>query len=122
MLDLVAELRQELGTAILLISHNLGVIARTCERVGVLYAGRMVEEGADAGGLARRPPSVHGRAAALHPARRAAQGRRPAGHDRRHPPPPGAKLTGCVFVDRCAIAEQVCRDQEPRCSRSPPAT
>ena len=44
-LDLVAALRQEFGTSVLFISHNLGVIRRMCERVGVLYAGRLVEEG-----------------------------------------------------------------------------
>ncbi len=45
-LDLVAQLREELGTAVLFISHNLAVIGRMCERVGVLYAGKLVEEGA----------------------------------------------------------------------------
>jgi peptide/nickel transport system ATP-binding protein len=43
-LDLVNELRQEFNTAILFISHNLGVVARLCDRVGVMYAGQMVEE------------------------------------------------------------------------------
>ena len=42
-LDLVANLREEYGTAVLFISHNLAVIARMCSRVGVLYAGRLVE-------------------------------------------------------------------------------
>jgi peptide/nickel transport system ATP-binding protein len=44
-LDLVAGLQAEFHTAVLFISHNLGVIAKMCERVGVLYAGRLVEEG-----------------------------------------------------------------------------
>ena len=44
-LDLVRELRDEIGSAILLIAHNLGVIRTMCDRVGVMYAGRMVEEG-----------------------------------------------------------------------------
>ena len=43
-LDLVNELRKEFGTSILFISHNLGVVARLCDRVGVMYAGQMVEE------------------------------------------------------------------------------
>ncbi|HUB04969.1 MAG TPA: ABC transporter ATP-binding protein, partial [Solirubrobacteraceae bacterium] len=44
-LDLISALRTEFGTSFLFISHNLGVIAKMCDRVGVLYAGEMVEEG-----------------------------------------------------------------------------
>ncbi|KMZ12902.1 Oligopeptide transport system permease protein OppB [Candidatus Burkholderia humilis] len=46
MLDLIAQLRDEFGTAVLFISHNLAVIGRMCDRIGVLYAGKLVEEGA----------------------------------------------------------------------------
>ncbi|MGV2390423.1 MAG UNVERIFIED_CONTAM: ATP-binding cassette domain-containing protein [Microcystis novacekii LVE1205-3] len=42
-LDLIAELRRDFDTAIMYISHNLGVVARVCNRVGVMYAGEMVE-------------------------------------------------------------------------------
>ena len=45
MLDLVRELRDDTGAAILLIAHNLGVIRTMCDRVGVMCAGRIVEEG-----------------------------------------------------------------------------
>ncbi len=44
-LDLIRGLRSEFNTSLLFISHNLGVIARMCDRVGVLYAGELVEEG-----------------------------------------------------------------------------
>ena len=44
-LDLIEKLRFEFDTAILFISHNLAIVARLCERTGVLYAGRLVEEG-----------------------------------------------------------------------------
>src|SRR5207244_1340136 len=44
-LDLIQHLQQEFHSSVLFISHNLGVIAKMCERVGVLYAGRLVEEG-----------------------------------------------------------------------------
>src|SRR5919204_5970639 len=44
-LDLVEQLRDEFNASILFISHNLGIVARMCERVGVLYAGRLIEEG-----------------------------------------------------------------------------
>ncbi len=44
-LELVRDLRRKFGTAILFISHNLGTVARICDRIGVLYAGRLVETG-----------------------------------------------------------------------------
>ena len=53
-LDLIQHLRRELSTAILFISHNLAVIARMCDRVGVLYAERLVEQ-APTGQLFRDP-------------------------------------------------------------------
>ena len=52
-----------------------------CDRVGVLYAGKLVEEGDDGDGAAGPAPPVHGRPAALRPARRRAEGSRPARHD-----------------------------------------
>ena len=53
-LDLMLELKEKLGTAIILITHDLGVVAETCERVIVMYAGRMVEQ-ATAAELFARP-------------------------------------------------------------------
>src|SRR4029079_1925053 len=44
-LDLVEQLRAQFNTSILFVSHNLGIVARVCERVGVLYAGRLIEQG-----------------------------------------------------------------------------
>src|SRR5690242_21943832 len=44
-LDLVENLRDQFNTSILFVSHNLGIVARMCERVGVLYAGRLIEQG-----------------------------------------------------------------------------
>ena len=44
-LDLVEQLRDQFNTAILFVTHNLGIVARVCERVGVLYAGRLIEQG-----------------------------------------------------------------------------
>ncbi len=87
-LDLVAQLQAELDTAVLFISHNLGVISKMCDRVGVLYAGRLVEEGPGRDRPAGPASSVHGRSAALHPAGRRAQGSRAARHDPRVPAQP----------------------------------
>ena len=113
MLDLVAALREELSTSLLFISHNLGVIAKMCDRVGVLYAGEMVEQG---------PASE-------------------VFHDPRHPytvgllrciprrgrlkedgwldtipgflPAPGAEIAGCIFADRCGLVQDRCRTDPP---------
>ena len=82
-LDLVAQLQRELDTAVLFISHNLGVISKMCGRVGVL-----VRRTAGRGRAGRHDPSqssppLHGRTLALHPQGRRAQGPRPARHDPR---------------------------------------
>ena len=59
-LDLIAQLRREIATAVLFISHNLAVISRMCDRVGVLYAGALIEEGptAEIFGDPRHPYTV----------------------------------------------------------------
>ena len=112
-LDLVAQLQRELDTAVLFISHNLGVISKMCGRVGVLYAGRLVEEGPVQTVLQdpRHPYTVgllrciprggvrkdHGRLDTI------------AGFL----PSLGENITGCVFADRCALATEKCVAEEP---------
>ncbi len=83
-LDLVAKLREELASGILLISHNLAVVGRLCDRVGVLYAGLLVEEGPAREVFGYAAPPLYRRAAALPAQAGAAQGAGPA---RRHPRP-----------------------------------
>jgi peptide/nickel transport system ATP-binding protein len=112
-LDLVANLRSEFGTSVLFISHNLGVIRKMCERVGILYAGRLVEEGTTTDVFADpRHPYTVGLLRCI-----------PRGglHKRRDRldtipgflPQLGADLPGCVFAGRCALAEEVCTEVEP---------
>ena len=80
-LDLVRTLQAETNAAVLLIAHNLGVIRTLCDRVGVMYAGKIVEEG-DAATVFEQPPaSVHARPAALAAAPRHPQDRAAAGDD-----------------------------------------
>ncbi len=85
-LDLVRDLRSETGAAILLIAHNMGVIRTMCDRVGVMYAGRIVEEGAveDVFDHPSHPYTV-GLLNSI-PAPRRAQDRPIAVHDPRQPP------------------------------------
>ena len=107
-LDLLADLRRRLGTAILLITHDLGVVAETCDEVAVMYAGRIVER-APAATLFARP--LHPYTIGLLAARPEPDaGRRPDG--RRQPlrtipgmvPPPTQFPPGCRFHPRCAVA------------------
>jgi peptide/nickel transport system ATP-binding protein len=112
-LDLVAGLRSELDTSVLFISHNLAVIAKMCDRVGVLYAGELVEEG-DAQQVFEEPrhPYTVGllRCIPRHGQRK--------DHGRLDTipgflPPPGQIMTGCIFAPRCSIAEDQCRQAAP---------
>ena len=112
-LDLIEKLQSELHTSVLFISHNLGVISKMCDHVGVLYAGRLVEEGPTQQVLAdpRHPYTVGLLRCVPRPGARKDHGRLDTIPG--FLPPIGATLPGCVFADRCALAEDVCRQSEP---------
>ena len=108
-LSILADLRREFGTALLLITHNLGIVAETCDRVAVMYAGRIVEEGA-ARQVFSEPAHPYTRellrstisldTTELH----SIPGAPPSLID-----PP----SGCRFHPRCPEAMQVCALREP---------
>jgi peptide/nickel transport system ATP-binding protein len=112
-LDLVEALRSEWGVALLLIAHNLGVVRRMCDRVGVMYAGKIVEEG----------PAVQVFDDPRHPYTvgllRCLPRRGMRKEDRRLETIPGflpqigEELPACVFVDRCPLATEICRTDPP---------
>ncbi len=112
-LDLIARLRGEFSTSVLFISHNLAVIARMCDRVGVLYAGRLVEEGParDVFTDPRHPYTVGLLRCLPRRGRRKDHGRLDAIPG--FLPPPGIDIKGCVFAPRCALADEHCRSVEP---------
>ncbi|MBV8999254.1 MAG: ABC transporter ATP-binding protein, partial [Solirubrobacterales bacterium] len=112
-LDLVKALRKEFGTSLLFISHNLGVIARMCDRVGVLYAGEMVEEGPALEVLrdARHPYTV-GLLRCI-PRRDADKRRRALDTIPGFLPRPGETAEGCIFADRCGLVQDRCRTEAP---------
>jgi len=112
-LELISVLQAKHSTAILFISHNLGVIRKMCERVGVLYAGELVEEGPSEEILANpRHPYTVGLLRCI-----------PRGGLRKDRgkldtipgflPPIGADLPACVYVHRCALAADICRETKP---------
>ena len=112
-LDLISMLRSEFGTSLLFISHNLGVIAKMCDRVGVLYAGEMVEE-ADAGQVFKDPrhPYTVGLLRCI-PRRDMLKAHRALDTIPGSLPSPGLVAPGCIFADRCGLVEERCRVEPP---------
>lgn len=112
-LDLIRVLRAETGAAVLLIAHNLGVIRTMCDRVGVMYAGKVVEQG-DAQEVFDDPkhPYTIGLLNAI-PRKGLRKTDRALFTIPGNLPGIGADLPTCVYVDRCPIADDTCRTVEP---------
>jgi peptide/nickel transport system ATP-binding protein len=111
-LRLMLELKERIGAAILMITHDLGVVAETCQRVLVMYAGEIVEE-APVEALFDHP---------AHPYTRGLMASIPRGADsrrRRLPEIPGVvpsltrSFPGCTFAPRCPLAIDKCRTTKP---------
>ena len=110
-LTLLADLRDRTGMALLLITHDLGVVAEVADRVMVMYAGRIVEQ-ASADELFRLP---------RHPYTRALMQCRPTGGHAAGrmvaisglPPTPSDKSPGCTFAPRCLQAADICHQTVP---------
>jgi len=110
-LELLEDLRQKLGLSLILITHDLSVIAETCDRVLIMYAGRVAEEG-PVHEVFRRPrhPYTQKLLSAfpnIHADRRTLDVIPGSPPDLRHPPP------GCRFAPRCAFAMAVCSEVVP---------
>jgi peptide/nickel transport system ATP-binding protein len=111
-LDLLTALVRERGVAVIMISHDLSVLAQTCDRLAVMYAGRMIEHG----------PSEQVFAEPRHPYTRALAGAFPTIGDpssRRaptglpgDPPTPGSIGAGCAFAPRCPEAVDACHSTD----------
>ncbi len=110
-LDELRDLQQRLGLAMILVTHDIAVVAYTCDRAAVMYAGKIVESGPVAAvlekpfhpytmGLMHAFPDVRGEAIALVPIEGA-------------PPSLLTPPSGCRFADRCPFAESRCRAAEP---------
>jgi oligopeptide/dipeptide ABC transporter ATP-binding protein len=110
-LDLLRELRAATGTAILLITHDLGVVAETADRVAVMYSGRIVEE-APVAALFAAPqhPYTIGLLGAVP---RLAGNRARLATIEGNVPDPLAMPPGCRFAPRCPFAEPECRAADP---------
>ena len=104
--DALLRLRAESGVAQIIVTHDLGLAAQVADRIGVMYAGRMVELG-DARALLSRP--AHPYARALLDAIPRMGGPLPKGLDGQ-PPLDGAQMPGCAFRARCPRATRACAD------------
>ena len=116
-LKLMVDLKERLGTAIILITHDLGVVAEMAQRVVVMYAGRMVEEGS-VDSIFHRP---------LHPYTTGLLGSIPRLYSSLEPdadkerlqeirgtvPSMREEIAGCAFAERCGFATERCRTQAP---------
>ena len=111
-MDVIADVNETRGTAVVLISHNLGLVAQNCTRIMVMYAGRIVED-APTEAILEQP---------LHPYTRALMQAvpdlgRPLDEALRTIPgdsPDPARLpTGCAFHPRCPLATDLCRESDP---------
>ena len=117
-LALIDRLRAELGMAVLLITHDLGVVSEQCDRVGVMYAGRLIEE--DTAERVFHQPR--------HPYTAGLIRSRPAAHERggRLPtiegtvPAPAARGAGCHFAPRCANRLARCGSETPPLAAAAP--
>jgi oligopeptide transport system ATP-binding protein len=111
-LELIAKLRDELGMGVLLITHDLGIAAGMCDRVNVMYAGRIVES-APVADLFAQPQMPYTRALLdAIPTPLDAPGSRLRTIEGQ-PPAPQALPPGCRFAPRCAHVRDVCRAEEP---------
>jgi peptide/nickel transport system ATP-binding protein/oligopeptide transport system ATP-binding protein len=111
-LKLLLRLREQLGMSVILVTHDLGVVAQTCDRVAVMYAGRLVET-APVRAVFREPKHAYTLGLRLS---------LPSGGAHRQPlqPIPGAPPDlqdlppGCPFAPRCTYVTDACRAEEPR--------
>jgi len=116
-MELLQFLQQSLGLSILLITHDLGVVAEMCRGMIVMYAGRIVEQG----------PTAEIFASPRHPytAGLIASSPRNARKGQRLPsipglvPPPGKRGIGCTFAERCPRALEICRREFPPLAADP---
>jgi peptide/nickel transport system ATP-binding protein len=116
-LEVLRRMREKLGLALIIITHDLGVVAGTADRVAVMYAGRIVEDGA-AGAVFAHPrhPYTQGLLAAV-PRIDVARGRLVPIEG--VPPSLTARPSGCAFHPRCPHAEAICHTAVPALAASP---
>ena len=112
-LNLLGRLREEMGISLIVITHDLSVLAQVTDRVAIMYAGRIVEEGTASEVLTTpRHPYSRALVAAFPVVGDPASRRAPAGLPG-DPPDPAARPPGCAFHPRCPFAFEPCDHVDP---------
>ena len=117
-LDMMNDLKQQIGTSMILITHDLGVVAETCDKVAIMYAGEIVEYG-DLRNIFKET---------AHPYTKGLFGSLPSLDKKTHRlkpiaglmPDPANLPEGCKFHPRCPYADETCRTQEPMTTERSP--
>jgi oligopeptide/dipeptide ABC transporter ATP-binding protein len=110
-LKLILRLRRDLNMSVVLVTHDLGVIAQTCDRLAVMYAGRVVEAGPVADIFAQpRHAYTHG---LLNSVPRGGALREPLSSIGGQPPSLSERLPGCAFAPRCSFVVTECTAAKP---------
>ena len=117
-LTLLSQLCQEQGVGLVLITHNLGIVARYARRVVVMYGGRVVEE-ADAAHLYREPKHPYTQGLLLSVPRMDTSRELDLQPIHGTPPDPFDVIEGCRFNPRCRYASDRCRIETPKMERNP---
>ena len=114
-LELIGDLQRKMGTAVILITHDLAVVAETCDRVIVMYAGRKIEQASVASLFARpRHPYTRGLLASVPRLRQPGEPAAARLHEISGVVPPiTAARQGCLFAPRCESATAQCRNETP---------
>ena len=114
-LELIREMSRQTGAAVIMITHDVGIVASLCDRINIMYGGKIVETGSDRD-IFYRPnhPYTRGLLCCVN---------NPEEDDRELTPIPGSPPdllkppAGCPFMDRCGTAMRVCRDRMPQEAR-----
>ena len=119
-LSLLSSIARDEGTAVIVVSHDLGLVSHFCTVLTVMYAGRVVEQG-ETGGVLHNPQ--HPYTLALRECSTAldAEPRRPLRVIAGSPPAPGSWPSGCVFAPRCPLVFDRCIAERPRAATPRPA-
>ena len=111
-LDLIQKVRREMGMSLIMITHDLGVVAETCDRVMVMYAGQVIES-ADVRSLLRNPKHPY-TIGLIQSSPHKAKGQKRLNSIAGSVPSPDEYPKGCRFAPRCDKVMPVCLEQNPQ--------